>query len=593
MLSAIVALGFLMTAAAWLGRQRLMVPVKSRSIPFARPTQPNAFQPPYLTTMPRTSPLRAMLWQQWRQVAVYSITILAVNLVLAIIYATADRGQARYLLLVEFAPLVAILSFGWLGCLAFYGDGVRRQCSYFADRGISPSLVWLTRILTMLVFALLMSGVWWWSFRSRGINLEGDRYLSVCLILMFCAGQMVAMWLRRPTLSFFASPVYGWVTIFFSSMLILQYYHEYWWTMLLVAPILLIATWRLTPRWLDGRIDTRFHWRAAAYSLLAILIPCLIIFANRWATTPRKLAQWRAEMMSHYKDVLEAQGPGVEVMPQVRIYYSGSSTFFDVTDAQRFRESLEDELKELRTVGSPRIGAFANASDIYAYLDNIDQPGGVAKTTLPPDTPTLAVKVLLHWARFIRTECAAGRLDLHTLGIAAEPAEQTAVQYLNRLRLNDDVPDEMAELVKLIPDSDLRKASRRQALIREWHRFTDMLAQHKKDSREATMIDFADIPTIGNTVLPFEKRRASRYVDLAVERTLDYLDSPLWPESSPELTELSKLWHEGLSGPATGTGNDVAFNPDMPIPWLSVWTSNHEENISSLREAFPAVSPVE
>ena len=290
-----VVLGVLIMVASWLARRRLTAPLSSRSFLLAATSDRNAFRPPRMTSMSRSSPMMSMLWQQWRQVAAYSRTILLVNVFFAFINATADSWQQRIAALTEFAPLVAGLSFGWLGCLVFYGDGVRRQCGYFADRGVSPTLVWCTRLLPVLPIVLTLALLWSWSFRERGMNTASDSIVWALLIVMFVAGQMVAIWLRRPTLSFFASPVYGWLMIIFNAMLITQYYHAYWWTLLLTAPVLLFATWRLTPRWLEGRIDSAFHWRAIAYSSLAAFIPCLTIFADRWATTPTVLTQWRAQ----------------------------------------------------------------------------------------------------------------------------------------------------------------------------------------------------------------------------------------------------------------------------------------------------------
>ncbi len=262
-------------------------------------------------------------------------------------------------ILTEFSPLVVALGSCWLGTLAFYGDNVRRRCAFLADRGLSPSHVWWTRLApSALCLALLLSlaislrflpANWRW----HGIfsNTRNHPALLPSLLLVgFAFGQLVGQWVRRPTLAFFGAPAYG----LFSCMVLFflfSIYGSYAWTSILMVPVLLFATWRLTRRWLDDRIDGGFHGRVLAYTALATLMPILAIFGHRYATIPAEMPQWRSEMLAIDDPAMtNTDGPrGDWILVASEIRVPRSSIDDDPSRARRIRQVPQNASRGRRT----------------------------------------------------------------------------------------------------------------------------------------------------------------------------------------------------------------------------------------------------
>jgi hypothetical protein len=159
------------------------------------------------------------------------------------------------------------------------------------------------------------------------------------------------------------------------------------------------------------------------------------------------------------------------------------------------------------------------------------------------------------------------------------------VAYLQQAVSNDGVSDKWMELIELIPDARLRRESRRHALTLEWQQFNERIERKEQETYNAVVFYFSTIPVIGDSVLPFEKNRALRFLDLAVEETLGYLETAMAPQSSPEMDRLVMLWHEALAGPAVGA-NHANFNADGALQWLDYWTSDDERSATGLREKY-------
>ncbi len=191
---------------------------------------------------------------------------------------------------------MVMLAVLWLGSLAFYGDNVRRRCNFFADRGISPTQVWWTRLLLPALLALLLAAIAF-GLPSYSQQMSSLGVLWILILVAFAFGQLVAQWVSRPVLAFFAGPAYMMVhgVLLF---IVYAFYPGYEWTFLLIAPVLLFATWRMCGRWLEGRGGFGFHLRVVAYTALAVSIPLLLIFVDRTATTPSLRPAWRAQAMT-------------------------------------------------------------------------------------------------------------------------------------------------------------------------------------------------------------------------------------------------------------------------------------------------------
>ena len=491
-LTVVVAAIFVIVALASIAivfaRRRLTMPSRNISLSLPRASIDTVYRPPRNLVMKRPSPVMAMLWQQRQQIAIYAAALIAINLYFGFIHGHSRSYESRQTVLAEFAPLVMMLSVGWLGCLAFYGDSVRRRCAYFADRGVSPTKVWWTRLLPVCLIGIVLLGIWFWASWMRNENNLVPVAFTVYMLVIFACGQMAAMWLRRPTLSFFAAPVYTLLISLPYLFFLLPAYESYLWTPALALPVLFFATWRLTGRWLERRIDIAFHWRAIAYSILAAVLPCIVIVGHRLSTMPAAMPEWRAQndVESRIVGDLRKQFEqhrlfrGVEISPQAHDAPYFVDDEWEVDSLAKISESMESEVGELRGNGPRRIGAFVSASkvnsllthtepaDMESQFDVLDE-SNAEKLDLIYEKRLLAIEVLLRWARLVREEAAEGRVSLSQLVYVAESAEQSAAIHL-RNRIIREMRDwdatestdhaEILRLVELVPDAELRKSSR-------------------------------------------------------------------------------------------------------------------------------------
>ena len=245
------------------------------------------YRPPRMTTAPRPSPTVSLLWQQLQQCWPVSVALVGFSWFTASLFwltmpdpqdpwVGALGGLARFALLVSASSL---------GALVFYGDNLRHRFGFFADRGIAPSQLWWTRIappaaacVALVVSVLLVSTT---NVRTGSNEMA---LLFTLVIVLFAFGQLVSQWVDRPILAFFAGPAYAAVALSPLLYVIERFDHSIY-LIALTAPVLLIASWRLTQRWIEGGDRKRFTYRVVGYTALAILLPCLVVFggiSSRW-----------------------------------------------------------------------------------------------------------------------------------------------------------------------------------------------------------------------------------------------------------------------------------------------------------------------
>lgn len=271
-------------------------------VPAAAPA--SAWQPSVVQVAWHAKPrrFRALLWQQIRQTRFIIGAAILFALVTVIVTWVDGFLEVQ-------GPLVAL---GWpaahlmLGVATFHGDrrGIRQ--GFFADRGWSPNLIWLTRLIpTALASSFLMV---LFPF-SAGLDLNIGRpfgtvnlwqafaFSVVVQTLLFLIGVLTGQWGRRPSLAFFGAPVVAllWMLPAFG---LLAFYGGYIGLLWLAAGVLLFATRRLTPFVMEGVSSAAVWGRGLAYCLLALGVMCLCLFLHRWWTTPSEMPQWRKEMLA-------------------------------------------------------------------------------------------------------------------------------------------------------------------------------------------------------------------------------------------------------------------------------------------------------
>ncbi|TWU60037.1 ABC-2 family transporter protein [Rubripirellula tenax] len=549
----------------------------------------HAYQPPPRVTvgLDRPTPVFALLWQQWRQVRAVVLSLFAITTLFIMLFAATDfqnQGSINQGTVGLIIP-VATFAFLWMGATTFYGDSVRRRCAYFADRGIRPRRVWWTRVLPTLVPALVL--LLMLVFFAPGIDRNADSTVirvAVAVYLTCCYGfgQFVSMWVKRPTLSFFAAPAYGMVATFAWGWFFVPYY-RYLAAALVLAPMLLMATRTMTDRWLDGRIDRAFHWRMVGWTVMAIAIPMLLVLSIRYATTPAEMTDWRKQMMAVSLPKLERSSTRWEGVPSSRLVSPEAMEpkyVSNVALRPKIGERLMLELNEKETVG--KHVSFAELRSLVQgqFLGNDmdgewteqegepifdDQTNTTGQDALIARRQrTLAIEVLLKWARQVRQNVADGEEGLIGLIRIAAPAEGLAVAWVEAYRdLKSEVSGEF--LIDKIPSEDVRKRSRRIGVIGEWQRFNER-GWFSRGSNP--MNEFAGAWMLSGRTHKFaiERRRAERHIDMFTRRLLEMIDTDAYGSSSA-IAALSADLGRAVNGASFDPKNNHVEN-DLIMNWI-------------------------
>ncbi len=473
-------------------------------------------------------------------------------------YEVQDHQVLRFLR--ELAPLIVAIGASWIGGLAFYGDNVRRRCAFFADRGISPTLIWFTRVLVPVLCCVVLVGL----ALLGGIGgRHGGIAFAALIIVMLSFGQLVGQWMQRPVMTFLAAPAYTAVAAVIL-VIVLSLYSTYIWMAIWVAPVMLLASWRLCGRWLAGRVDFGYQWRVFAYTALAIAVPIAVVMGSRYFSTPAFMPQWQAKMLAVQMpadtDTNTLNGINREDISPDAFAYIGASGKFAHATADEKREMLQQELD------SARIGDHVSLDDIQQLLIHREL------------NDEMGVAVLLKWAGKIRQGVADGKYTLSELEQGAEPAEVAAVDALQRMTEWRTTP-ELAKLVDAIPDRTLRRQSRRNGLITQWKLYNQEDWKTEYAGGEVFYGKFFMNHWVANGVawIPLERTRSDRFIDKATQFTLNQLDGRL-PETdvSPEFRQRLELWREAVSPPSVNFDN-------QNIGLGRYWTNSYEKRIDALR----------
>ena len=552
-LGAIVWLVGLWLVQRLLGKRRLTSAGRSRK-PIEKKSPKLAYRPPTGVGLQTPSTTFALLWQQGRQIGIAVTAMTGASVLFLLLQLSVTRSDVSEVVR-EFGPLIVGLSAIWIGALVFYGDSVRRQCAYFADRGISPTQVWWTRMLIPGLCCLILTGI---AAFADAMPRSRSLFPWFVIPVLFGFGQLISQWVSRPILSFFAAPVYAGACCFYYGVFF-DRYQGYGWTTCLLLPVLLFATWRLTRRWVDGRMDSGFHLRAVGYTAIAVAVPICVVVGYRIATTPKQDSHWRKQATAAASEIDCKQG---EV---IGFYGYGSWHRNPVHSIEPvgypvFLQSLQDELNAVDSVGD-----FVSAQELRSIQHQ--RFTHAVNSVMLTRIRYLGVEVMLKWAAVGRQEAAQGRLGLHTLEGYVEGLEGDAVNMLISPEATKETEKVIRRLVQMIPSKDLRHRSRQVALLREWRRFQEpggkpprslFLGQYFPDGYGLTFL---------------EKRRSSRFIDELVKELMD-------PQKTAANQRVLYYWQQARSV------SDGYFNPDLLR--FDSWTADYEKKIEKLRKRYPS-----
>lgn len=576
----LIAAGIALLIAGWFA-QRLLACRRltwSQSDTIKNLTAPDpvsAYRPPAVVGASRPSMANALLWQHWRQMGwlgtVLTLAVAFFTIILLVELPVESTPTLRFL--EGLAPGVIALGASWIGALAFYGDNVRRRSAFFADRGVAPTDVWITRLALPVACCLLLVAVVA-IIAGYDRSLDGVRSaqrvgIAVMIVVMFAFGQLVSQWTKRPVLSFFAAPAFTLLTCT-TLLWLFAIYPKYQACAVLVAPALLFASWRLSGRWLAGRIDRGYHWRVVAYSLLAVALPLIAVPALRIWSTPSPMLDWESRVMAIQRTAVQADPIAYQssIAPDA-VYGAGSSNqFVQATTSERI-ELLKQELS------SDRIGDHVALDDVDLALESLrDHTMSLEESD---ELLQMTVSVLLKWDRTIRQGAIHGTHTLWELETIADPSERRAVAALSSIR---QPSPEIIELIKLLPDAEMRKQSRRNALITAWRSYRSTRWRRDFAGHTYWGKSFAQYNVCnGLSRVSFERTRCDRYVDRLTRLMLDQIDNGL-PVSTADsgYQRRNEIWTE-----ISGVRHHHLQTVSCPIG--THWTAGRDEWTDRLKAA--------
>lgn len=290
-LGLLVACGLLQHAAS---RRRLAGPLPQRGSPVDSLQHNSSYYlPPLVGIHSKPSPTASLLWQQVRQTAPLGSLLIVTSVVLMIPFLTTlgdPSGLHGWLILLAvLGPACWVLTATWMGTLVFYWDNQHRHYEFLAERGVSPTKVWWTRMLPPVCGYLILLSITIGLTIAFGIGssarTDGIWQLMAMTTVLFAFAQLVSQWIRRPILAFMAAPAYAVACLLPMVYVLEEMRFGSFATMILAVPILLFASWRLTRPWLEGQHGPRQVVQATGYTLLAIAVPCLAAIGGRVMST--------------------------------------------------------------------------------------------------------------------------------------------------------------------------------------------------------------------------------------------------------------------------------------------------------------------
>jgi hypothetical protein len=550
-----------MMAACWL----VLIIVFYQSVKFrltstfASPFRPGiltrsqqAYHPPAAVTgLRRPSVLFALLWQQVRQVR-SAVGVLMLIGLLCVWQMMMDRGSPLVIV-----PMIAL---SWMGVMTFYGDSVKGRRRFFGEKGISPTLVWATRLLPTIVPATAMVAL----LAAVGLAWSHHGFPFWILVgggtAMYCFGVFVSQWSLRPVLAFFGAPAILGICItplgFWFSL-----YHDYLPLIGAMGAVVLVASWRLMRAWMDGRDDWLVKLRTAGYLALSVAVPVLITIGHRIATTPSAMPQWQQQTMALAIAPASQTGGTSSTRGIVAGTYPTNVMLrgIDADIHQRMTKELADD---------DSVGRHVTYGELeYVALKPIHMmPGGVmpmdpsaniadraqwlATSQRDLENQVLAAKVLTAWANRVYRMVVDGDASLVDLIRLGEPAEWLARDLIARHRPGDDpvwrtIEDEL-------PSDQLRKDARRTAIIAQWKRYR--LTDWHDNTGQLRSKSFATA-TINASPLRYERTRSDRYIDRVVKMVLDEIESETRFADAEAQGAVAKAWLETRFG--FNFGSDV------------------------------------
>jgi hypothetical protein len=419
-----------------------------------------------------------MLWQMIRQNGIWwSLIGLLSLIVLGIgsgydIKGNTDPIDGDWIFKVLF-PL-GFLS-GLLGILAFQSDGIQQRVRFYADRGMSPTLLWLTRHWIPVTILMVLAIVRYLSLRlgmnSQWILLDTVAVLAVCLAT-YIVGQWVSQFIKSPVLSAIVLPAVLLTNLAYCIFAVLAM-EAPWWLLIASFAITAFSTWWMMRPWMERRIDWKYNLQHSLFAAAAMLIPLIPGLWKIW-NLPNMPSDVRANLQQ-----FAMKAPATQRMQKYITSYLTSIDGID-QDGIPLVLSRNEEIREyqqgqvLGQVVDPEVWlANGDPMDLLktyiaelASLQNSLMSSQVDSKTDMEVSQSKYRDAMADLPRVVRGLRATRRLRLCDI---AERIELSALGHCKHSKAREWMGDKAYESVaRFLDDDQARDESRRIALATAW-----------------------------------------------------------------------------------------------------------------------------
>jgi hypothetical protein len=409
------------------------------------------------TLWPSVTPISGMLWQMirqnwvwWSLISIASLVVLAVGAGLHTFGAldTIDDDWIFWLLF----P-IGLLS-GLLGVLAFQSDGIEQRVRFYADRGVSPTVLWCTRHWIPVTMLLGVAVVRYLTLRlSRPQNppliLVDTMALLAVSLAAYIVGQWVSQFIKSPILSAIVLPAVLLTNLAYCIFAIVAM-ETPWWLLIPSFAIIAISTWWMMRPWMERRIDWKYYLQHGGFVLAALAIPLAPGLWKIW-NLPSMPSEVRTKL-----EQLAMKSPSAARLPATRLLATGFPQNI-------LRQAASPEYWLAQREPQESLKAYwAELANLQSDLMRIqDDPKVDVKKSL--DKYRAAVADIPNLVSGLRVTKRLRYCDI------AERIERIALGQCMHSKAREWMGDEAYQSnAKLLADDQARDQSRRVALATAW-----------------------------------------------------------------------------------------------------------------------------
>ncbi|MFY7874824.1 MAG: hypothetical protein ACOVQM_05210, partial [Pirellula sp.] len=194
-----------------------------------------------------------------------------------------------------------------LGVIVFQGDSLHQRVRFLADRGVSPSMVWLSRhaipFSLLMTFTIITAAIGIYSMVGTHDSSQDRRVMQLAFLgvaayawVIYAVSQWASQALRSAIVSTIVCPIVAVVPFAYGAFVVSECETPI--VLLLVSCVIpFIATYRTTQQWMELRVSKRFWMEHGIWLTMAIVIPLLPFFYS-YLTYPTIAPAQRAKLQA-------------------------------------------------------------------------------------------------------------------------------------------------------------------------------------------------------------------------------------------------------------------------------------------------------